>query len=102
MLERLTQSEERYIQKAAERGLQQLTALDQIDQLQAQVNAYHAKHGEWPFGWVQALEGGSYPKDPAGTVYAYDQKTGKVSLSEKSPLSPLPNALAPKAIPVPK
>jgi tetratricopeptide (TPR) repeat protein len=102
MLQELARSEERYIQKAAERGLQQLDALDRIDQLQAQVNAYYALHHKYPFGWVEFQPGGMYPKDPSGTIYSYDQKTGNVSLSKDSPLYPLPNALAPKAVPVPK
>jgi tetratricopeptide (TPR) repeat protein len=100
MLERLTKSEEKYIQRAAERGLQQLDALDQIDVLQAKVDAYYAQHQKYPFGWVEIQ--GSYPPDPAGVRYEYDQKTGRVSLSEKSPLSPLPNALAKKPVPIPK
>jgi len=100
MLQRLTTSEEKYIQRAAERGIQQLDALDQIDYLQAKVEAHKAAHREYPFGWVELQ--GTYPKDPAGVPYDYDQKTGRVSLSEKSPLSPLPNALVKKPIPVPK
>jgi hypothetical protein len=93
MLLRLTNSEEKYIRQAALRGLDQLTALDQIDQLQAQVDAWHAEHHEYPFGWVQLMN--AYPKDPTGVVYDYDRATGRVSLSKKSSLLPLPNALAP-------
>jgi tetratricopeptide (TPR) repeat protein len=91
MLERLTHSEEAYIQRAAQRGLVQLNALDEIDQLQAEVERFFAARHAYPAGWQELL--GRFPKDPTGTPYAYDQKTHMVKLSEKSSLSPLPDAL---------
>lgn len=94
MLERLTNSEEPYIQRHAQRGLLQLQALDKIDALQAEVERFHAARRVYPFGWQELL--GMIPRDPAGVPYVYDQETHTVSLSEGpkgSPLSPLPNAL---------
>lgn len=91
MLERLTNSEETYIQKAAQRGLLQLQALDEIDAWQAEVERFHAARHAYPFGWQELA--GKYPKDPAGTAYAYDRDTHTVRLAKTSPLSPLPDAL---------
>jgi tetratricopeptide (TPR) repeat protein len=99
-LERLKHSEEKYIRKAAERGLAQIRAMNEIDVLQAAIDKFHAEHHDWPRGWTQVGDG-RYPKDPVGEVYDYDRNTGRVTLSEKSSLSPLPKALGaiPKGLP---
>jgi tetratricopeptide (TPR) repeat protein len=99
---RLAQSEERYIRQAADRMLLQLDALDEIDRLQAAVEAFNVAHHAYPFGWQELR--GSYPKDPSGVAYHYDEKTHTVSLSKDSSLSPLPESMTPAAsrIQIPK
>jgi len=91
LLEYLETSEEDYIRKAAKRGLQQIEALDEIDQWQAAVERYFAARHVYPFGWQELA--GRYPEDPAGVRYVYNQKTHTVSLDGKSPLMPLPDSL---------
>jgi tetratricopeptide (TPR) repeat protein len=93
LFQRLTHSEEKYIRDAAQRGLRQLDALDQIDHYQALVDSYYAQHHQYPAGWMQVPTIDMYPKDPVDVRYAYDPQTGRVSLSKESSLSPLPNGL---------
>jgi tetratricopeptide (TPR) repeat protein len=73
--------------------LQQLDALDQIDQLQAIVRLYASRTGTFPAS-LEALVRAGYlrwaPADPAGTPYVVDPQTGVVSLGADSPLAPLP------------
>jgi tetratricopeptide (TPR) repeat protein len=98
-LERLTKSEEKYIREMAERGLLQLDAMDQIDQLQSAVEEFHARNHAYPAGFQQLF--GEFKKDPTGVTYDYDREKGRVTLSEKSSLHPLPKALlsVPKGLP---
>lgn len=73
--------------------LQQLDALDQIDQLQAVVRLYASRTGGFPAS-LEALVRAGYlrwaPVDPAGTPYVVDAQTGVVLLGAGSPLAPLP------------
>lgn len=73
--------------------LQQLDALDQIDELQAIVRVCASRTGSFPAS-LEALARAGYlrstPVDPAGTPYAVDPQTGVVSLGAGSPLAPLP------------
>ena len=96
MLVQLYESSEPYIRRAAERVLLQLRALDEIDQLQLAIDRYTADHGAQPQSWSDLLKAGglsTLPADPAQEPYAYDPVTGRVSLSPKSPLAPLPAGL---------
>jgi hypothetical protein len=83
----------------AERGLLQLDAMDQIDQLQSAVEEFHARNHAYPAGFQQLF--GEFKKDPTGVTYDYDREKGRVTLSEKSSLHPLPKALlsVPKGLP---
>jgi tetratricopeptide (TPR) repeat protein len=83
-----------WLRRDAEWRLQQLAALDQIDRLQAVVDAYRRRTGAWPDSWLalaraRALPG--VPLDPTRTPYALDPATGHVSLGESSSLRPLPS-----------
>ena len=84
-----------WLRTDAERRLAQLRALDDIDRLQAQVEAYRVGEGHVPIGWGD-LFGGRVPVDPAGSPY--ELSDGRVRVSQASPLSPLPEE--PQRIPV--
>ena len=97
MLTRLLDSHEAYIRRAAERGLHQLQALDQIDQLQELVDRYPENHVGQPESWLDLVKEGmlpGLPVDPQHVPYVYDPSTHRVSLSPQSPLGPLPSGLS--------
>jgi hypothetical protein len=102
MLGELAQSEEAWIRRAAERGLQQVQALDDLDALQGAVNRYVALRQAPPADWSDLVRAGLLglqaghvaPADPAGVPYEYDATTRTVRLSPQSPLGPLPRTLA--------
>jgi len=96
MLLKLHDSSEPYIQRAAERGLLQLRALDEIDQLQFLVDRHAIERAVHPESWIDLLDAGllpAVPVDPLRVPYAYDPATHRVSLSPTSPLGPLPVGL---------
>jgi hypothetical protein len=77
---------------AASRKLQQLDALDHIEQLQRLVDAFAARTGTAPATWPPLIRAGALPGtpvDPRGTPYELSA-SGQVKLSEGSPLFPLP------------
>ena len=81
-----------WLRKDAERHLVQLGALDQIDVLQAAVDRFMAQSGTTPDNWqpvAEALRWRGVPVDPAGTPYEI-APGGRVHLSQRSPLAPLP------------
>jgi tetratricopeptide (TPR) repeat protein len=97
MLVELLRSPEPYIQRAAERSLAQLQALDAIDTAQAFVERARDTLGRYPDDWaeiVRALFLPGIPADPTGTPFLYDARTHVVSLDPQSPLSPLPPRFA--------
>lgn len=82
-----------WLRKDAERRLQQLDVLDFMDRLQQVVDRYVETTGERPADWgalIRARLIPGAPTDPSGTPYELDAK-GRVLLSSKSPLYPLPN-----------
>ncbi len=89
----LAGADQDWLRSNARHRLQQLDALDQIDQLQAVVRLYASRTGTFP-GSLDVLARAGYlrwvPVDPAGTPYAVDPSTGVVSLGAGSPLFPLP------------
>jgi hypothetical protein len=81
-----------WLRRDADRRLSQLTALDQIDALQELVDQRTKRDGAPPAGWAPLLGGRplpGVPLDPAGTPYEIDA-SGRVRLSMKSPLFPIP------------
>jgi tetratricopeptide (TPR) repeat protein len=81
-----------WLRRDAERRLSQLTALDQIDALQGLVDQVTKRDGAPPTTWAPLLGGHplpGIPVDPAGTRYEIDA-SGRVRLSMKSPLFPIP------------
>lgn len=90
----LESSSETYLQQAAQRGLAQLEAMDDIDDLQRLVDRYADRVGSPPASWadVPELQGG-VPVDDTRVPFRYDATTGVVSLAPESTLGPLPRGL---------
>jgi hypothetical protein len=90
--QQIAKSEEAWLRRSAERALVQLHALDQIDQLETLVTRYPPPAGErysWQLLIAKRLLSGT-PLDPAGTPYEIDPATGRVQVSQASPLFPMP------------
>lgn len=96
LLGELHNSEEAYVRQAAERGLLQLQALDEIDQLQALVERFNAEHHAYPqsgaefSAFMRANGVKAAPLDPAGFPFGYDNGAHQVVINPKSSLNPLP------------
>ena len=86
-------SDQEWLRQTAARSLQQLEALDLIDQLQAVIGKFPPASGA-PFSWVDLWKRGilrGIPLDPAGTPFDLDPATGQVSIAKASPLWPMPS-----------
>jgi tetratricopeptide (TPR) repeat protein len=86
-------SDQEWLQRTAIRSLQQLDALDGIDQLQAILSRFPPAPGA-PFSWIDLRNRrilSDVPRDPSGTPFELDPTTGKVSVSKASPLWPMPS-----------
>lgn len=95
MWTQILQSDEEWLRRNAERSLRQIDALDLIDRLQAIVNRYPPPPGG-EYSWIGLARRGvlrGVPLDPAGTPFELDPTTGKVTVSEKSSLHPMPDQL---------
>lgn len=92
LLQSLMEAPEPYIRNAAGRALQQLQALDAIDELHALLAAHRARTGEYPSSWGALFpqRPGQVPLDPTGEPFLYDPSTHAVTLSPRSTLNPLP------------
>ncbi len=90
--QQVAKSEEPWLRRNAERSLLQLQALDQIDQLEAVIRRFPPAAGE-PYSWNDLLRRKILirePVDPLGAPYLIDPVTGRVRVSEQSPLFPMP------------
>jgi tetratricopeptide (TPR) repeat protein len=88
----IRQSDEEWLRRNADRALSQLDAVDAIDQLQVIVKRFPPPAGG-QHSWDALVRRGvlrGIPLDPAGTPFELDPATGRVSLSRRSTLSPLP------------
>jgi len=97
MWQQMLQSGEEWMQRQAARRLQQLDALDLVDQLEAFVKRYPGPPGEsltWQ-GLMRWSPLRQIPADPSGTPFDLDPATGRVTVSRQSPLQPMPD-LAPR------
>jgi tetratricopeptide (TPR) repeat protein len=88
----MLQSEEEWLRRTAIRRLQQLEALDQVDQLQQIVRRFPPQ-GQ-PYSWQdlvrrRILRG--IPADPTGTPYMIDPASGNVAVARDSELQPMPS-----------
>lgn len=87
----IARSEHEWFRSEAQRRIQQLDAMDQIDQLQAAVNAYEQRTGMKAGSWDDLRRAGylrGNPADPTGVAYRLE--SGVVSLGQESRLFPLP------------
>lgn len=83
-----------WIRTSADRRLQQLDAMDAIDELNKGSQQFIARHGRPPANWRELAVDQRWraiPADPSGTTYALDPATGRVSLAQTSALWPLPD-----------
>ena len=83
-----------WIRTSADRRLQQLDAMDAIDELNKNTRQFIERHGRPPANWREIAvqqRWRAIPSDPTGTAYALDPATGRVSLSTASGLWPLPD-----------
>ena len=90
--QQIAKSEEPWLRRNAERSLLQLQALDQIDQLEAVVRRFPPA-GTERYSWTDLLRRKILirePVDPLGAPYLLDPVTGRVRVSEQSPLFPMP------------
>jgi len=94
-----------WLRQDAERRLLQLRALDQIDDLQRQVDAFTRSAAQAPADWqalIRARLLPGLPVDPSRTPYELTPD-GRVRMAPRSPLSPLPEEprrlIAPEASP---
>jgi hypothetical protein len=81
-----------WLRTDAERRLAQLDALDWIDQLQTIVDEFTKRTGAAPSDWNALMRDGklkTVPGDPSHT--AFELVDGRVRLSRRSPLWPLPD-----------
>jgi tetratricopeptide (TPR) repeat protein len=95
LLAELIGTGEPYIRRAAARSLGQLDALDDLDRLQAVVEAFRRSVGRYPGGWLELDAAGAVdglPIDPTGAPYIYSPDDHTVRVSPDSPLSPLPGS----------
>ena len=90
--QQIAKSEEAWLRRNAEHALFQLQALDTIDQLEAVIQRFPPPPGE-QYSWDDLLRRRVLrlqPVDPLGAPYVIDAATGRVRVSEQSPLFPMP------------
>jgi tetratricopeptide (TPR) repeat protein len=87
------ETEAEWIRTAASHRLQQLDALDAIDELNRASEAFIKKRGRPAADWRELAidqRWPSIPVDPSGAQYRLDGETGRVTLGNASRLHPLP------------
>jgi hypothetical protein len=90
--QQIQQSEEEWLRRSASRALLQLDALDTIDRVEAAARRVQPAAGQ-RYSWRLLVEHGvlrGIPLDPTGTPYVIDPDTGRVQVSERSSLFPMP------------
>lgn len=86
-------ADQRWLKESAAWRLQQLDALDAIDELQRLTAEYERRHGRPPGNWQEVIGSGlipGLPVDPSGVPYVLNPVWGTVSVSPRSPLWPMP------------
>ncbi len=82
-----------WLRRDAAIRLQQLDALDQIDQLARAIQRYRAAGGTAPYLWRDLERMGlvrGIPHDPSGTPLVLVPETGQIVVARESPLWPMP------------
>jgi tetratricopeptide (TPR) repeat protein len=91
--ELLNSADAEWLKTQARFRLQQLDALDQIAALEGIVKLYAQRAGTQPRAWEELIHAGylrGIPIDPERHPYRLNPYWGTVTLSEDSPLNPLP------------
>jgi hypothetical protein len=94
--QQLAQADEPWLRDAAVLRLTQLDAMDVIDSLQAQVQAYRQAHPGASVTWERLVAARVFPGiplDSSRTPFALDPATGAVTVARESKLFPLPGQL---------
>lgn len=88
----LENSDVEWVRTNAVLRLQQLDAMDYVDELNRLVRIFIAREHHPPREWRDLVNEGvrSIPIDPTGKPYVLDPATGRVDLDRGSPLRPLP------------
>ena len=89
----LNEPDAEYIRGQARHRLQQLDAMDAIDELTKVLKRFREREGRLPRSWQElavAERWRSLPFDPAGVPYVFDPQTGQVDVAKHSPMRPLP------------
>jgi tetratricopeptide (TPR) repeat protein len=94
MWQQILQSDQPWLRRTAERSLLQLDAMDQIERLQRVVDQSRAAGA--PITWAdlvrrRVLPG--VPVDPSGAPFDIDGTSGRVTVSPRSPLFPMPDLM---------
>jgi tetratricopeptide (TPR) repeat protein len=92
-----TEEDADWLRGIATHRLQQLDAIETIGHLEALAAAFAGRHGGPPASWDALIRDRilrDVPRDPAGHPYVIHQ-SGTVSVSEASPLWPLPTERVP-------
>lgn len=93
LYENLLQSDAVWLRNDARRRLKQLDAIDQMAQLEQLTMAYERRFGDPPASWGDMVRAGflrAVPADPDGHPYVLNPWWGDVTVSDESPLWPLP------------
>jgi hypothetical protein len=92
-LDLLKNTDTEWVRVNAQHRLQQLDAMDTINELNRYIDLFKAREGRPPRDWREfaiAERFNAIPNDPSGTPYLMDPPTGRIYLSPESPLQPLP------------
>ncbi len=92
----VSSSEESWIKRTGEHRLQQLDAMDQIENLNAVVRQYEARTGAPPQTWAELVGARmlpGIPVDPANTPYELNPWWGDITVGQSSRLWPLPTQM---------
>jgi hypothetical protein len=82
-----------WLRNEADRRLNQLLALDQIDALQQVVDAFARKTGSTVTDWAPLIRAGvirGVPLDPSRSAPFVFDGSGRITVAKTSPLFPLP------------
>jgi tetratricopeptide (TPR) repeat protein len=93
LYQQLLTSDAEWLRRDAELRLQRLDAVDEIAQLERLTKAYEERFGDPPPTWDDVVRAGllrGVPLDPAGKPYVLNPWWGDVTVSEESPMWPLP------------
>jgi tetratricopeptide (TPR) repeat protein len=93
LYEHMLTSEAAWLREDAARRLKKLDAIDQIVELERLTHAYAQRFRDGELRWADLTRSGllrSVPLDPAGHPYVLNPWWGDVTVSEDSPIWPLP------------